>query len=74
MIDPTESHSPHDQAQTLSLFNVSFRNEPGGFYLSFRRYTFSLYMLQVEAKDPETMAMEFWCSLSSVWLIARFIY
>lgn len=35
---------------------------------------FSLYMLRVEAKDPETMAMEFWRSLSSVWLIARFIY
>lgn len=31
-------------------------------------------MLQVEAKDPETMAMEFWSSLSSVRLIARFIY
>lgn len=74
MIHPTESHSPQDQAQTLSLFNVSFRKEPGCFYFSFRRHMFSLYMLQVEAKDPETMAMEFWPSLSSVWLIARFIY
>lgn len=74
MIHSTESHSPRDQAQTLSLFNVSFRNEPGRFYFPFRRHMFSLYMLQVEAKDPETMAMEFWRSLSSVWLIARFIY
>lgn len=31
-------------------------------------------MHQVEAKDPETMAMEFQRSLSSVWLIACFIY
>lgn len=74
MFHPTEPHSPQDQAQTLILFNVSFRNEAGHFYLSFRRHMFSLYMLQVEVKDPEAMAMEFWRSLSSVWLIARFIY
>lgn len=43
-------------------------------YLSFRRHVFWLYMHQVEAKGPETTAMEFWRSRSSVWLIARFIY
>lgn len=43
-------------------------------YLPFRRHVFSLYMHQVEAKGPETTAMEFWRSLSLVWLIACFIY
>lgn len=58
----------------LSPLNVSVRNKLHHFYLSFTRLFFSLYMLQVEAKDPETMAPESARSLSSVRLIAHFIY